>query len=186
VPSGTRVNLAAAGAEPEVWISTAPHWFGSGKLVEGSATVKTKGALKFYSLSGTTITCKVKDTETISNPASGLAGTDSITAFSMSKCKAASSVESHYCSKNEYEVLPNRLPWASHLAVERSLPGIRDVIEGDEMEVRCPKGGRFLQNFKLALRPRVGKSVLELERSEEATGSDSLKGSGKNKVITAA
>ncbi|HWX75220.1 MAG TPA: hypothetical protein VNZ05_07935 [Solirubrobacteraceae bacterium] len=167
-----------------------PRWTSEGQMLAGALPVKTRGTLTFLPLN-VPVTCRVKDAETIANPPSmGEAGTNEITAFAPSGCMSRGSPQ-QYCPKNKWEIVAANLPWHSHLALEPSLPGVRDVIEGAELEARCP-GGRFLARLHGKLNPKVGTSVLEFEPAKSATfsleataGNDGLKAKGPNHHLSA-
>jgi len=178
---------AAAQAEPIV------HWFSDGKLITGQpVTVKTSGSLTFdLTQFGAMVTCKVKDIETISNPASGGPGVDEMLTFRLSGCSTP--VGGTKLCPGKIEVIALGLPWHSHLAVLPPAPGIRDVLEGVAIEIRCKKGKSYV--FAGNLSPQVGFSVLEFEGGAglsgefgtvTVTGKDMLKGPAGDKTITAA
>jgi hypothetical protein len=171
-----------------------PHWYSEGKLVGGQPVhVKTAGTLTFdLTQFGVPVTCKVKDTDVIVNPASGGPGTDEMIAFKLSGCKVPAGV-ANICS-TKVEIIARALPWHTHLAEEPPAPGIRDVIEGVQLEVRCKKGKNY-GIFMGTLNPKVGNSVLEFEGGAElkgtfggmaVTGTDKLTGPKGDKKITAA
>ncbi len=178
---------AAAQAEPPV------HWFSEGKLITGETVpVKTSGTLTFdMTQYGAMVTCKVKDSETITNPASGGPGTDEMLKFKLSGCTTP--VVAVSICPGKIEVLALGLPWHSHLAELPPAPGIRDVLEGVALEIRCKKGMSY-GVFSGTLSPKVGLSVLEFEGGAlsgvfgtvTVTGKDTLKGPAGDKTITAA
>jgi hypothetical protein len=135
-----------------------PHWYKKGVLV-GSVPVpvKTAGALTLNAL-GTTVKCKVTDSEEIWNPASGGPGQDLVTAFATSKCKTTA--VSPVCPKGPAEVIANGLPWPSHLFTTPP-PGsvIRDEIEKIRLLFRCIPGTPG-DEFEGSLTPEVGNGVL--------------------------
>src|SRR4029077_210094 len=110
------------------------HWYSNAKRVmEGTAlATTTKGTLTLHPASGTGQTkCKLKDAEIITNPIEGGAGTDELTEFVLSGCKAKPSP----CpAQGKLEILAHKLPWLTHLIAG---PPTRDVIEGVELEVKC-------------------------------------------------
>jgi hypothetical protein len=152
------------------------HWYSNGRIItEGLAEpVSTKGSLTFLYVASapkgeSAIKCKVKDKETIENPMGGGAGVDKLTEFALSACKAKPSP----CSKGaKTEIVPRKLPWATHLIAG---PPIRDVLERIEVEVKC--GGMPLATFTGSLVPTIGSSVLEF-----GGASGELKGPGGSKV----
>ncbi len=171
-----------------------PHWFSDGKLITAEVVpVKTAGTLTFdLTQFGATVTCKVKDNETITNPASGGPGTDEMTTFALTGCKTP--VGAVGTCKTKTEVIALGLPWATHLALEPPAPGVRDVFEGVALEFRCKKGMNY-GIFTGTLSPKVGNSVLEFEGGRElsgvfgtvtVSGTDTLKGPMGDKTITAA
>jgi hypothetical protein len=135
----------------------APHWYKKNVLV-GSApvTTKTGGALTLSAL-GTTIKCKLADTEEIWNPASGGPGEDLVTTFVLSGCKVKTS--SAACAKGEVEVLANGLPWPSVLVSIFPGPVIRDEILKVRLLVRC-NSGTVPDEFEGTLTPEVGVGTL--------------------------
>ncbi len=168
-----------------------PHWFSEGKLIVGEAVpVKTAGKLTFdLTQFGAMVTCKVKDTETITNPPTGAPGTDEMTSFKLSGC--ATPVGTPSICTTKIEVIALGLPWPTQLVSE---PPIRDVIAGVALEFRCKKGMSY-GVFTGTLSPKVGKSVLEFEGGAmlsggfgtvTVTGKDTLKGPLGDKKITAA
>jgi hypothetical protein len=187
--------MAVLAAMPvAAWAGPTPHWFSDGKLIGPEiVTVKTAGTLTFdLTQFGATVTCKVKDEETIANPAAGGPGTDEMTLFKLSACKTPVGAVS--LCKTKMEVIALALPWASHLTVEPPAPGVRDVLEGVALEFRCKKGMNY-GVFSGGLSPKVGNSVLEFEGGAAlsgvfgtvtVSGEDSLKGPAGDKVITAA
>jgi len=64
-----------------------PHWYEKGVLLAKVRPVKTSGTLTVSFLAaGLNATCKLKDLETIENPASGGSGVDLMKMFKLSKC----------------------------------------------------------------------------------------------------
>ncbi len=179
---------ATAQAEPVF------HWFSDGKLITGATVpVKTSGTLTFdMTQFGAMVTCTVKDSETIANPASGGPGIDEMLTFKLTGCSTP--VGGACICPGKIEVKALGLPWHSHLAEAPPAPGIRDVLEGVAIEIRCKKGmsyGIFAGN----LSPKVGLSVLEFEGGAglsgmfgtvTVTGKDTLKGPAGDRTITAA
>lgn len=146
------VAIAASGATAA---QAAPHWYKKNVLV-GTApvTVATKGTLILSALS-TTIKCKVSDTEEIWNPASGGAGEDLMTAFTLTGCKTTGSSA---CPKKAAEVIANGLPWPSRLVVAGS-GAIVDEIMKMRLLVRCIPG-TVGDEFEGTLSPEVGNGLL--------------------------
>jgi hypothetical protein len=132
----------------------APHWYKKGVLLGISpTTVATSGAITFTT-PGAVVKCKLSDGEEIWNPAGGAAGQDLVTSFTLFKCK--STVSSSACPKGPAEVLPNGLPWPSHL-----IPGtpIRDEIQKMRFIIRCIPGTPG-DEFEGSLTPQVGNGTL--------------------------
>jgi hypothetical protein len=187
--------IAASAATPVVaQAGPTPHWFSDGKLITNEIVhVKTAGTLTFnLTQFGVMVTCKVKDSETITNPPTGGPGTDEMLTFKLSGCRGA--VGGPILCPTKIEVIAHGLPWPTHLAVEPPAPGIRDVIEGIALEFRCKKGTVF-GTATGTLNPKVGNSVLEFEGGKAlsgpfgavtVTGIDKLTGPPGDKTITAA
>jgi hypothetical protein len=198
--------LAAALLAPALTLAApaqaAPHWYGGGKLIVGSASVISKdkiGSLAFHFATGGSASCAVIARETVTNPPGGGAGTDEVTQLKTKMCIE----ETAGPCPREYHFNPVGLPWRSQLGEEPPKPGIRDVITGVGIEVTCSKegakggkGGESLGTYSGTLNAKVGASVLEFEGAEgltggsfgplTVTGSHFLKGKGKAKAITAA
>jgi hypothetical protein len=130
-----------------------PHWYKKNVLIgSGPVPVATAGALTFTAL-GTTIKCKVKDTEEIWNPASGGPGQDLMTAFQLVKCKSAPGNSA--CPKGNVEMFANGLPWPSVLVTEPGPPPvIRDEIKKVRLQLRCIPG-TVGDEFEGTLSPEV-------------------------------
>jgi hypothetical protein len=161
-----------------------PRWVSEGTQVNGSITVKTSGTLKFTMARRPT--CKVKDKEVLTNPASmEEAGTDEITFFKTSHCTPEPG-PGRICHK--FTVIASGLPWRSHLVYKSGLGAVVDVIEGMSLTPLCdgqeePPGGPK-DSMDEAV---VGTNLLEFGRFivHNIEGNDSLKGNGKNKTISA-
>jgi FG-GAP repeat len=177
-----------------VFESATLQWHGEGQVfAEGTPqTVTSKATLVLHLANRTTVTCKLKDKETVENPNGGGAGVDHTTEFALSGCKASPAA----CEKGEkLSVVPGGLPWASELVIG---PPIRDELSGVELKVECTRKG-VKKSFDVltgSLAPEVGDSVFEFasgsgELAESLggkatiTGQDKLKGPKKHKVITA-
>jgi hypothetical protein len=181
-------NFALTPKEPA---GPAPHWYSTGVVIkEGTPeSVTTTATLTLHALGGAlTVTCKVKDTETIENPVGGGAGVDKVTLFKIAGCKGAGGG----CTKFEVKANP---PWSTKLLTG---PPIRDEIAGVELTIVCKKpAGKVLDVLTGSLTPEVGNSVLEFgagsgELKESAgagkatvTGTDKLKGPKNDTIITA-
>ena len=175
---------------------TSPHWYSDGTRIPAGTPepVKTSGSITLHLSNGATIACKVKDAETIENPADGLAGIDRLNAFVPKGCKAVGAV----CARGEKpELLPGGLPWSTQLIAG---PPIRDEITGIELRVNCTHRhvSRTVDVLTGTLDPLVGHSAIEFDAGSGglaesigvghagASGEDSLKGPARDKVITAA
>jgi hypothetical protein len=133
-----------------------PHWYKKNVLLgSGPVPVATNGALQLEAL-GTKVTCKVKDSEEIWNPASGGPGEDLMTSFQLVKCK--SSPGNSACPPGNVQVLANGLPWPSVL-VEEPGPVIRDEIKKVRLILRCIPG-TVGDEFEGTLSPEVVGNVL--------------------------
>jgi alpha-tubulin suppressor-like RCC1 family protein len=138
------------------------------ELTKGAAhqAVATSGTLTLHTISGT-IACKVKDSEEIWNPLSGV-GEDEMTMFLLGSCKSG------LCPKpQKTEVNALGLNWPSHLTPG---PPVRDQIEKIELEIRC-SGSGLLDKYKGTLTPEVGNGVLTF-----GAGSGELEDSGSHKA----
>lgn len=172
-----------------------PYWYSEGKLLGQGILeeVKTKGTITLH-LGEATITCKVKDLETIENPLGGGAGVDHMVQFILSGCKGTPSP----CAKGEkLEVSPAGLPWPTQLLAGTP---IRDQISGIEIKIECNNKRTNKKSvydvLTGTLAPSVGNSVLEFDAGSGAlsqsrggtapvSGTDVLKGPAKDKKITA-
>jgi hypothetical protein len=135
-----------------------PHWYKKGVIIGSSpVTVVTSGAFTVTTPS-LTVKCKLSDSEEIWNPASGGPGQDLMTSFTFAGCKNKAS--SAACPKNTAEVLPNGLPWPSHLISSTSSPTvIRDEIQKMRLIVRC-LAGTVPFEYEGSLTPEVGNGAL--------------------------
>lgn len=162
-----------------------PHWYKKNVLI-GSAPIPaaTAGVLELTSL-GTTIKCKVKDTEEIWNPASGGPGEDLMTAFQLVKCK--NSPGNSACPPGKVEVFANGLPWPSVLvSTTTSPPAILDEIKKVRLLVRCIPG-TVGDEFEGTLSPEVVGNVLVFGPGSGTLTDASLNPmtvSGKDKIIS--
>jgi hypothetical protein len=181
----------APGAGPAV-AQAAPQWLSEGQPIPAGVVVAvaTSGKLTM-TLSKqpgrtfvSTVTCKVKDEETIQNGPNG--GSDEITAMTFAGCKSKPSP----CPAGaKLEVLAYELPWRSALLAG---PPITDGF-ATQLELRC--GGNPLTFVEDLLTPEVGKSTLTFSRSSgslagplytmEIAGTDKLEGPKGDKTITA-
>jgi hypothetical protein len=196
---------AAAIAMP-AFAHAAPHWLADGKLVTRPLKVNSslpRESLTFnFSPPGAgSITCTVIEKQIVIDPSGGEAGTGELRAFSARTCEPEDEAAESLCGE-EFHVDPVGLPWRSHLALEPPAPGVRDVLEGVGIEVRCTKlfakggkGGRSLGVYKGTLNAKVGTNVLEFEGGGGLTGGEAgpltfkganfLKPSRKAKALTA-
>jgi hypothetical protein len=173
------VGIAAVPAQA----AGVPRWVTEGKELVGSATAKTSGNLTMKIGRVPTLNCKVKDVETITNPAStGEAGTDEVTAFKVGKC---TQLEHNGPACKAWKVTAMHLPWRSQLTAVPG-PQIVDAIEGVSLNGHCRS--RYSETITPLepVRGRVGAGVLEFEERPLLEGVDDLKGKGKNKTVTAA
>jgi hypothetical protein len=183
-PGNTGLDFSATVISPPCL----PHWYSNGKLLnEGEPEPVTTSGTLVSKVGEIKTTCKLKDKEIIENPKGGGAGTDEMTEFVLSGCKAAPSP----CpGKTKLEIEAHKLPWATHLTAAPT----RDVIEGIELEVRC--SGSLLATYTGTLTPTVGSSTLEFGPgsgelagssgvSATITGTDKLKGPAGDEKITA-
>lgn len=174
----------------ETFSTVLAHWYRDEKELRRNKrfSVKTEGTLTLHRATDE-ITCKIKDEDTIENPADGAAGTDSLTA-ELVGCKATSSP----CPKGEKaSVDAHGLPWSSQLLAG---PPVRDEISNIELRLECTsKGGSavVIDTLTGTLAPEVGQGVLRFSGAGElqeghneviVTGEDLLK-SSKNRAISA-
>ena len=171
--------------EPKEEPTDNAHWLSNGEPIPPGQveTVKTSGALTFRVNAEVSITCKLKDAETIVNPVGGGNGTDEITTFALTGCKAKPSP----CPRGtKLEVVGGGLPWKTELATG---PPIVDKILGMEIKIQC--SGTVLASYKGSLAPTLGASVLEFGGGElqgaggglGVSGTDTLKGPKGDEVI---
>ncbi len=154
------VTTAESCVEHKEEPKTNAHWLSNGEPIPPGQVekVKTSGALTFRVNAELSIPCKLKDAETIVNPAGGGNGTDEITTFSLSGCKAKPSP----CPRGtKLEVIGGGLPWKTELAAG---PPIVDKILGMEIKIQC--SGTVLATYKGSLAPTLGASVLEFGGGE--------------------
>ena len=96
--------------------------------------VATKGKLTLHGHGGELeVVCKVKDQETIENPAGGGAGLDTMTSFTLSGCKATREA---VCPRGEKLEVHANAPWQTKLLAG---PPIRDEIVGMQLTLVCKK-----------------------------------------------
>jgi hypothetical protein len=172
-----------------------PHWYSDGEIIgdEPPVSVATHGTITLHAMAGALeVTCKVRDSDTIENPAGGGAGIDEMTSFVLSGCKAPASV----CSHGEKLEVRADAPLSTRLLAGTP---IRDEVAGIELKVICRKGSSetVLDVLTGSLTPEVGASILdfgagsgELEESAgpdkaTVTGTDKLKGPAGDRKITA-
>ena len=136
VPLLAIVALAAipAAAQAE------PHWYVKGKPLTKKKNVKTEAGLTIGPIPGTTIvvSCKVKDVETLENPASGGPGIDLMKAFKVTSCGPNPCPVNSAGIAGALKVNALGLPWPSRLV---EVPPIADEISGITLEFTCKKTG---------------------------------------------
>jgi hypothetical protein len=181
-----------------------PHWYADGTLVVGTVKFKSlhESNSLFIHLPTVTLECTMHfSSGSVINPSGGEAGID---AMSVKSAKRGISKPLAYCEpeKNEgpegcepvYRVYGKTLPVRSHLAIEPSLPGVRDVIEGTPLDIYCESTPeRFFEVASLigALKPKVGTSRLEFEAEPTSAELDKEDAqvwgteAGPNEVVTA-
>jgi hypothetical protein len=122
--------------------SSPPHWKISGTVrnIE-HVPVTTYGNNEKITFainpSGVKLACRVKFTDSVSNPSPTTEGVDEMTAFAVTKC---SQPASRMCAKNSaVEVQALGLPWVSHLNSAPPPGGAEgeNVLEGVQLDFRC-------------------------------------------------
>ncbi len=136
-----------------------PHWYFNGTPLVKKKTIKTLAGLTIGPIPGTTITvsCKVKDVETIENPASGGPGVDLMRAFKVTSCGPNPCPVNSAGVAGALKVNALKLPWASRLV---EVPPIADQISGIELEFTCKKTGPLF-TLSGTLSPWVNPNQLE-------------------------
>lgn len=136
-----------------------PHWYFNGKLLVKKKNFKTQGGLTLGPIPGTTITvsCKVKDAETVENPASGGPGVDVMKAFKVTSCGPNPCPVNSAGVAGALKVNSLKLPWASRLV---EVPPIADEISGIGLEFTCKKTGPLF-TLTGTLSPWVNPGQLE-------------------------
>jgi hypothetical protein len=194
----------ALAAPSQATAQPAPHWYADGTLVAGFVhftSAHEHGGLLIHLPPGT-INCSMHVTSgSVINPSGGEAG---ISEMSVLKAKQGKNKSIASCEivrpggpegcEESYRVFARTLPVRTHLAIEPSLTGVRDVIEGTPLDIYCETSPeRFSQVASItgALKPRVGNSRLEFEgepvsvelfkENEEVWGTEA----GPNEVVTA-
>lgn len=152
------VAIAACAVVPAVAQAT-PHWYVNSKLLTKPKTVKTEAGLTIGPVPGTTITvsCKIKDAETLENPSSGGPGVDTMKAFKAESCGPNPCPVNSAGVQGALKVNSLGLPWATKLV---EVPPIADEIVGVTLEFKC-KGTGTLFVLSGTLSPWVGSSTLE-------------------------
>ncbi len=152
------VAVAACVAAPAV-AQAVPHWYVNSKLLTKPKNVKTEAGLTFGPVPGTTITvsCKVKDAETLENPASGGPGLDKMKAFNVVSCGPNPCPVNSAGVQGALKVKALGLPWATKLV---EVPPIADEIAGIKLEFNC-KGTGTLLVLSGTLFPWVNVNALE-------------------------
>jgi len=139
----------------------APHWYKKNVLLGAApVTVATSSSSIVLNALGATIKCKLSDAEEIWNPASGGAGEDRVTTFTLSGCKVK--VASAACPTGPISVKAEVLPWRSLLVSTTPPSGvIRDEIMKVRLLVGCmSSAGTVGDEFEGTLTPEVGKGDL--------------------------
>lgn len=132
-----------------------PYWTSNGTVIPVGQVepVATSGALTIHAL-GSTIICKLKDSENVVNPVGGGPGTDEVTAFTLTGCSPKPAL----CpTGTKTEALSLGLPWASELVAGTP---ITDEFKAMEIKLKC-SNGNVLETYAGSLTPVVGNSVLE-------------------------
>ena len=119
-----------------------PHWYIGGIKLVKKKTVKTEGGLTLGPIPGTTITvsCKIRDAETLENPTGGGAGVDIMKAFKVLSCGPNPCPVNSAGVQGALKIKALKLPWASKLV---EVPPIADEFTGVELELSCKGTGVF-------------------------------------------
>ena len=191
IAEGEDISLAI-GPVPS---TEAPYWYSDETLIgEGTPEpVKTSGSITLNLSAKVSVTCKVKDKESIENPVGGGAGVDSITEFTLPKCTPTGTV----CPTHQkLKVVASGLPWATELLATSP---VRDEIKNFELKLECVKGSSrtVVDVLTGTIHPDVGNSVLEFDSGTGTLaespaagtagieGTDKLVGPKRDKTITA-
>ena len=150
--------LIAALAAP-VAAQAEPHWYIGGVKLVKKKNVKTEGGITIGPIPGTTVTvsCKIRDAETLENPASGGAGVDIMKAFKVLSCGPNPCPVNSAGVQGALKVKALKLPWASKLV---EVPPIADEFTGVELELFCKGTGTFAV-ISGTLAPWVNPGFLE-------------------------
>jgi hypothetical protein len=143
------VVVAVGAAVIPATAQAVPHWYNNGSLVGSTPlTVKTRGILQSEPLPGLILSCKLKDTEEVWNPATGGPGADVVPTFT-ANCKPQ-------CKHWELSL---NTPRPSELA-EAPAPGpILDVFtEVNIVTVSCE--GKLIEEFRESPDPLEPEVVL--------------------------
>jgi hypothetical protein len=200
--------VALAATALACWASSAataqaaPHWYAEGRLVSGTVRVSSvhRGEMSVH-LPTVTLECQPHVTAgSVTNPPGGEAGVGELSETKASKNRPIAFCEATRegppgCS-SIYHIKASTLPVRTHLAIESSLAGVRDVIEGTPLRLECELETvreRFAEVGVItgALKPKVGHGQLEFEgegtsvelfkENAEVWGTES----GHNEVVTA-
>ncbi len=162
------VALAACAVVPAIAQATSPHWYVGGNILTAPKTVKTVAALTIGPVPGSTITvtCKVKDAETLENPASGGPGVDEMKVFKVLSCGPNPCPVNSAGVQGALKVKSLGLPWATKLV---EVPPIADEIAGIKLEFKC-KGTGPLFVLSGTLFPWVNVGSLEFTSATGTLG----------------
>jgi len=132
--------VAVCAVVPAVAQATEPHWYVNSILLTKKKTVRTEAGLTIGPVPGTTITvsCKLKDVETLENPTSGGAGVDVMKVFKATSCGPNPCPVNAAGVQGALKVNSLGLPWATKLV---EVPPIADEIAGIKLEFTCKKTG---------------------------------------------
>jgi len=199
--SGDVNNLGSqsvCGSEVQKVNEPPSHWYQAGTILQAGhpQLLKTSGTMTVTLYGRESITCTLRDRETIENPVGGEAGVASVSEFTLKKCTV---ISLNICSRGEkLELNPVNLPWTGAL---RTGPPITDELAGLQVNVECKRAKtgtkRVYDVLTGTLNPEIARDALEFggaagELSEtlglgrgSITGTDTLKGP-KHEAITAA